>query len=63
MPITCISFSSKAVVGFGGAMCALAERAGADVVGCAFVIELAALGGRERLAGRDVRSLVVYEED
>ena len=49
--------------GTAGAMCELAERAGADVVGCAFVIELAALGGRARLAGRDVRSLVVYKED
>jgi adenine phosphoribosyltransferase len=48
--------------GTAAAMCELVERAGAEVVGCAFVIELAALGGRERLAGRDVRSLVVYED-
>jgi adenine phosphoribosyltransferase len=48
--------------GTAGAMCELVERAGAEVVGCAFVIELASLGGRERLAGRDVRSLVVYED-
>jgi adenine phosphoribosyltransferase len=44
-------------------MCELVEQAGAEVVGCAFVIELAFLGGRDRLQGRDVRSLVVYEEE
>ena len=48
--------------GTAGAMCELVESAGAEVVGCAFVIELASLGGRDRLAGRDVRSLVVYED-
>ena len=42
---------------------AIAAEAGAEVAGCAFVIELAFLKGRERLAGRDVRSLVVYEEE
>jgi len=31
------------------------------VVGCDFLVELAFLGGRERLAGREVRSLIVYE--
>lgn len=49
--------------GTASAMCELVERAGAEVVGCAFVIELASLGGRERLAPRDVRSLVTYEEE
>jgi len=48
--------------GTAGAVCELVERAGADVVGCAFLIELAFLGGRERLAPREVRSLVTYEE-
>ena len=48
--------------GTASAMCELVEQAGAEVVGCAFVIELGFLNGRERLAGRDVRSLVVYEE-
>ena len=48
--------------GTAGAVCELVERAGAEVVGCAFLIELAFLGGRERLAPRDVRSLVTYEE-
>jgi adenine phosphoribosyltransferase len=48
--------------GTAAAMCELVENAGAEVVGCAFVIELAFLNGRERLAGREVRSLVVYED-
>lgn len=42
------------------AACALVESAGASIAGCAFVIELVGLGGREKLAGRDVRSLVSY---
>ena len=48
--------------GTASAMCELVENAGAEVVGCGFVIELAFLSGRDRLAGRDVRSLVVYED-
>lgn len=47
--------------GTAGALCGLVERAGGVVAGCAFVMELAFLGGRERLRGYDVRSLVVYE--
>jgi adenine phosphoribosyltransferase len=39
---------------------ALVAEAGGDVVGCTVVIELAALGGRDRLAGLDVHSLVTY---
>jgi adenine phosphoribosyltransferase len=49
--------------GTASAMCELVEKAGAEVVGCGFVIELAFLGGRERLGGRDVRSLITYEEE
>ena len=48
--------------GTAAAMCDLVEQAGAEVVGCGFVIELAFLGGRDRLEGREVRSLVVYED-
>jgi adenine phosphoribosyltransferase len=47
--------------GTASAMCELVEQAGAEVVGCGFVIELAFLNGRERLGERDVRSLVVYD--
>ena len=45
--------------GTAGALCELVEQAGGVVAGCAFVIELAFLHGRDRLAGYDVRSLVV----
>jgi adenine phosphoribosyltransferase len=48
--------------GTAAAMCELVENAGAEVVGCGFVIELGFLDGRERLAGRDVRSLVLYDD-
>jgi adenine phosphoribosyltransferase len=33
------------------------------VVGCAFLVELAFLGGRERLAPHDVMALVRYESE
>jgi adenine phosphoribosyltransferase len=42
------------------ALCELVETLGANVVGLAFVIELSFLGGREKLAGHDVLSLVDY---
>ncbi len=42
--------------------CATWWRAPArTVAGCAFVIELAFLGGRERLAPHDVHSLIAYD--
>jgi adenine phosphoribosyltransferase len=47
--------------GTAEALCGLVEQAGGVVAGCAFVIELAFLRGRERLKGYDVHSLVVYE--
>jgi adenine phosphoribosyltransferase len=47
--------------GTAEACCRLVESAGAEVVGCAFVVELAFLGGRERLGGREVHSLIVYD--
>jgi adenine phosphoribosyltransferase len=37
------------------------ERLGGEVVGCSFVIELGLLGGRERLPGHRVDSLIVYD--
>jgi adenine phosphoribosyltransferase len=47
--------------GTAEALCGLVEQAGGVVAGCAFVIELAFLHGRERLKGYDVHSLVVYD--
>jgi adenine phosphoribosyltransferase len=49
--------------GTAEALCGLVEQAGGVVAGCAFVIELAFLKGRERLKGYDVHSLVVYDLD
>jgi adenine phosphoribosyltransferase len=47
--------------GTAEALCRLVESAGARVVGCAFVVELSFLRGRERLAGHEVHSLVSYD--
>jgi len=38
----------------------LVERLGGEVVGACFIIELTFLGGRDRLAGLDVHSLIAY---
>jgi len=42
------------------ACCDLVEAAGAAVVACAFLIDLTFLGGAERLAPREVFSLIQY---
>jgi adenine phosphoribosyltransferase len=47
--------------GTAEALCRLVEGAGATVVGCAFLVELAALGGRRRLGDHEVHSLVTYD--
>jgi adenine phosphoribosyltransferase len=47
----------------GGTMaagCQLVEQAGGVVAGCAFLVELAFLNGRGKLAGHDVYSLMTY---
>ncbi|MBS0264142.1 MAG: adenine phosphoribosyltransferase [Planctomycetes bacterium] len=44
-----------------GATCQLVERLGGRVVGCAFIIELPDLHGRERLSKYNVQSLVSFE--
>ena len=41
----------------------LAERSGAEVVGCAFAIELTFLPGRQRLAPRDCFSVLQYDSE
>ena len=38
----------------------LVERLGAEVVGACFIIELTFLGGREKLDGLDILSLITY---
>jgi adenine phosphoribosyltransferase len=47
----------------GGTMqagCSLIEQAGGKVAGCAFLVELAFLAGRKRLAGYEINSLITY---
>jgi adenine phosphoribosyltransferase len=41
-------------------VCDLVEGLGADVVGCAFLVELSFLGGRERLAPYPVHAVIDY---
>jgi adenine phosphoribosyltransferase len=47
--------------GTARALADLVQGVGAEVVGCAFLVELGFLGGRERLAGYDVHALVSYD--
>lgn len=46
--------------GTARALCELVERLGGEVAGCGFLIELAFLGGRARLAGRETHALITY---
>jgi adenine phosphoribosyltransferase len=47
--------------GTARALCELVESLGGEVVATSFLIELAFLGGREQLAGREVHALLSYE--
>jgi adenine phosphoribosyltransferase len=47
--------------GTAKALTELIEGTGAEVVGCEFLVELAFLGGRERLAGYNVHALLTYD--
>ena len=49
--------------GTAKALCELVEQLGGQVVGCAFLIELAFLAGRERLAGHPVHALITYDAE
>jgi adenine phosphoribosyltransferase len=48
--------------GTARALAGLVEGTGARIAGCGFLVELAFLGGRERLAGYDVHALLSYDE-
>ena len=51
------------LIATGGTAAAAAElvkRAGGRCVGASFLIELAALGGRAKLPGIEVRAVIVY---
>ena len=47
--------------GTASALCELVELLGGEVVGCGFLIELANLGGRERLAPHEAHALLSYD--
>jgi adenine phosphoribosyltransferase len=47
--------------GTAKALCELVEELGGEVVGCGFLVELAFLHGRERLAPHDAHALLTYE--
>ena len=49
--------------GTARALCELVETVQGVVVGCGFLIELAFLGGRERLEGYDVAALIEYDDE
>ena len=47
--------------GTAGALVDLVTRLGAEIVACAFLVELTFLGGRERLAPHHVHALIQYD--
>jgi adenine phosphoribosyltransferase len=47
--------------GTAKALCELVEQLGGEVAGCGFLIELAFLRGRERLAPHEAHALLTYE--
>jgi len=49
--------------GTARAVCELVAKLGGHVVGCAFLVELAFLRGREQLAPLDVHALIAYEHE
>jgi len=49
--------------GTARALCELVAQLGGEVVGCVFVIELAFLPGRERLAPHETRALIRYDAE
>ena len=49
--------------GTARALCQLVEQLGGQVVGCAFLIELAFLGGRSVLEAYDVHALISYDAE
>ena len=48
--------------GTAAALCELVGGLGAEIVACAFLVELSFLGGRERLAPHHVHALIDYAE-
>jgi adenine phosphoribosyltransferase len=48
--------------GTADALCRLVRERGAEIAGCAFLVELSFLGGRARLAPHPVHTLVAYDD-
>jgi adenine phosphoribosyltransferase len=48
--------------GTARALCELVTDLGGEIVGCSFLAELSALGGRARLTPHTVKSLIVFQE-
>ncbi|OYD17213.1 adenine phosphoribosyltransferase [candidate division WOR-3 bacterium JGI_Cruoil_03_44_89] len=46
--------------GTASAICGLVERLGGEIMGVAFLIELESLGGRKKLKGYDIHTLIKY---
>jgi adenine phosphoribosyltransferase len=49
--------------GTARALAELVEGAGGQIAGCAFLVELAFLDGRAKLAGYDVHALIRYDDE
>jgi adenine phosphoribosyltransferase len=49
--------------GTAHALCELVNQLGGEIVGCVFIIELAFLGGRERLVPHETRALISYDAE
>jgi adenine phosphoribosyltransferase len=49
--------------GTARALCDLVGELGAEIVGCAFLVELSFLGGRARLSPYDVHALIAYQSE
>ena len=49
--------------GTAAALCELVTGLGAEIVGCAFLVELSFLGGRARLHPHEVHTLIDYETE
>jgi adenine phosphoribosyltransferase len=46
--------------GTAAASCALMEKIGGEIVGCAFLLSIGGLGGEQRLTGRKVHTLIEF---
>jgi adenine phosphoribosyltransferase len=49
--------------GTASALCSLVEQLGGEVAALSFLMELRFLGGREKLAGREIHTLLEYDEE